>query len=228
VAIVSLAIHPATGVLYGVTAGLSIPRSLVSIDPESGNVSLIGSLGHVASDLSFARSGQLFAWLPDINRLGRVDLRSGTVTPMESSAIQGLMGGGLAIGPDDFAYVAATGASGTLDTVDLRTGVGTTGPPLTEAPYLSAITNLTFSPQGVLYAVNSNMGAPAHTALVTINTVTGRVKEIGPLPPDSHALIFAPKRAEETSRLTPVLLMGLAAIAALIIGIGFVAARRRY
>ena len=82
------------------------------------------------------------------------------------------------------AYVAATGATGTLDTVDTQTGRGTPGPTLEGAPYLSAITNLTFAPDGTLYGVNSNMGSPASTSLVTIDVRTGKVREVARLPND--------------------------------------------
>ncbi|HZZ91966.1 MAG TPA: hypothetical protein VFE23_05345 [Usitatibacter sp.] len=212
IAVVSLAIHPTTGVVYGVTAGLSstIPRSLVSIDPATGDVTLIGALGEVASDLAFSRDGTLYAWLPTRNRLARVDLASGHAAPREDSGIAGLMGGGMAIDDHDVAYVAATGATGTLDTVDIHTGRGTPGPMLEGAPYLSAITNLTFSPDGKLYAVNSNMGAPASTALVEIDVHNGKVTEIGHLPNDAHALIFGPGSA--TRAFPTALVAGVAAL----------------
>ena len=41
---------------------------------------------------------------------------------------------------------------------------------------------LTFSSGGALYAVNSNMGAPAKTRLIRINADTGAVTDVGALP----------------------------------------------
>lgn len=195
ISVISLAIHPVTGKFYGVTAGLTMARSLVSIDPASGDATRIGPLGEVVSDLAFSRDGTLYGWLPPRNRLATIDLESGRATPLGESGISGIMGGGMAIDDRDVAYVAATGATGTLDTVDIHTGHGTPGPALQGAPYLSAITNLTFSPSGTLFGVNSNMGSPASTALVTIDPQTGKAIEVGSLPKDAHALIFAPGQA---------------------------------
>jgi hypothetical protein len=227
IAIVSLAIHPATGTMYGVTAGLSgrIPRSLVTIDPVTGDVKLIGPLGAVASDLSFARDGTLYAWLSERSQLARVDLGNGRASPVGDSGIAGVMGGGMAIDDHDKAYVAATSATGTLDTVDIHTGRGTPGPTLEGAPYISAITNLTFSPRGKLYGVNSNMGAPATTSLVEIDVATGKVREVGHLPNDAHALIFVPNASAPVS--AGMLQAVAAAVVVLAIAAIFFFARRR-
>ena len=61
VGLTGLSIHPRTGVFYGITAGSSanIPRSLVTIDPATGNVTLVGSLGHTGSDIRFDAKGVL-------------------------------------------------------------------------------------------------------------------------------------------------------------------------
>jgi hypothetical protein len=226
IAIISLAIHPATGAMYGVTAGLSrnIPRSLVAIDPATGDVKLIGALGDVASDVGFSRDGTLYAWLPERNLLARVDLGNGHATPVGDSGITGVMGGGMALDEQDTALVAATGATGTLDTVDIRTGRGTPGPALDGAPYISAITNLTFSPEGTLYGVNSNMGAPATTALVTIDPKTGKVQEVGRLPNDAHALIFVPGA---TAPWSPGAIQAALAVAVILVVAGILFAARK-
>jgi len=228
VAVISLAIHPGTGVVYGITAGLAPerPRSLVTIDPGTGDVSVIGPLGEVASDLSFSREGKLFTWLADRNQLATVHLGTGRATGLGPSGITGVMGGGMAIDDRGVAYVAATGATGTLDTVDTQTGHGTPGPTLDGAPYLSAVTNLTFSPEGTLYGVNSNMGSPASTALVAIDLRSGKVREIGHLPNDAHALIFGPP-GSTFAPSTWVLLGGGAGIVLLTLIIWFMGRRRR-
>jgi hypothetical protein len=228
VGVISLAIHPGTGVVYGVTAGLAAdrPRSLVSINPGTGDVTVIGPLGEVASDLAFSRESELFAWLPARNQLATVNVNTGRVTPLGESGITGLMGGGMAIDDRGVAYVAATGATGTLDTVDTLTGRGTAGPPLEGAPYLSAITNLTFGPDGTLYAVNSNMGSPASTALVSIDVASGKVRDIGRLPNDAHALIFGPP-GNDLAPSTLGLLVGIGAIVLLGLGLWLMGRRRR-
>jgi len=228
VGVISLAIHPQTGVVYGITAGLAgnRPRSLVSIEPGTGDVTVIGALGEAASDLSFSRDGTLYAWLSGRNQLATVHLGTGRATPLGESGITGIMGGGMSIDEQGLAYVAATGATGTLDTVDIHTGRGTPGPTLEGAPYLSAITNLTFAPDGILYGVNSNMGSPASTALVTIDVRSGKVQEIGRLPNDAHALIFGPP-SNTIATSTVVLLAGGAAIVLLGLVLWLMGRRRR-
>ncbi|HEY2629293.1 MAG TPA: hypothetical protein VGI57_09195, partial [Usitatibacter sp.] len=58
-----LAIHPKTGTFYGITSpnASSIPRSLVTIDPITGSVTLVGDLGYGASDIEFDPEGTLYA-----------------------------------------------------------------------------------------------------------------------------------------------------------------------
>lgn len=227
VGVISLAIHPTTGVMYGITAGLADrPRSLVSIDPGTGDVTIIGAIGDVASDLAFSREGTLYAWLPGRNQLGTVHLGTGRATPLGESGITSVMGGGMSIDDHGVAYVAATGATGTLDTVDIHTGKGIAGPALDGAPYLSAITNLTFAPDGMLYGVNSNMGSPASTALVSIDVRNGKVREIGRLPNDAHALIFGPA-GSGFARSTWVLLAGGVGVILLALVLWLMGRRRR-
>ncbi len=193
IGVVAVASHPKTGAFYGITAGLSpvIPRSLVTIDLATGAATLVARLAAAGSDLAFGHDGTLYMWMPETNRVAKVDLDTGDTTPLGPSGIQGVAGGGIAVDPaGDMALIAATGATGTLDIVDLKTGMGVRGPSLTRAPYADSIDNLTFSPSGVLYAINSNAGAPSNTALVTINTATGVVYKVGALPDDVHGLIF--------------------------------------
>ncbi len=72
---------------------------------------------------------------------------------------------GIAIDPQGMVYVTATrGASGTLDNVDLTSGALQVGPPLTGAPFSTQINSMSFSPSGLLLAVNSNGGSPANYA----------------------------------------------------------------
>jgi hypothetical protein len=189
--ITGLAFHPATGDLYGITAGLSpyIPRALVTIDPATGDATVIGPLGLAGSDISFDGDGKLYMWIPSLRQLGVVNIKTAVVTPVGSPG-EATQTGGLAIGEKGEIVVAATGAAGTLDTVDPATGETKRGVTIVKAPYESGINSLTFSSRGVLYAVNSNMGAPASTRLISIDTSTGAVVNIGALPPDTDALAF--------------------------------------
>jgi len=192
VGITGLAVHPTSGVFYGITSALSPvnPRSLVTLDVNTGDTDLVGPLGAAGSDIAFDAAGKLYVWLPGTSQLGVVDLRSATVSPLGSPGPAG-NGGGIAIDDKGVAYVTPTGASGTLDRVDTRTGAITRGPQLTGAPFPTGITAMTFTPSGLLLAVNTNGGSPASVRLVTINTGSGQVAAIGSLPDDTDALAFA-------------------------------------
>jgi len=198
IGVTGLAVHPRTGVFYGITGGFSkvAPHSLVTIDPEKGDATLVGPLGAVGSDVGFSPDGTLYAWLPEINRLGTIDLARGTVTPKGPSGIEAVSHtGALAIVSSEMGYVAASGPAGTLDFLDLATGTRRLGPALKGAPFPYAITNLSYSPSGRLYAVNANSGVPAETMLVLIDPATGSISPIGALPNDIEGLIFAERPA---------------------------------
>ena len=225
IGLTGLAIHPKTGVFYGITAGLSsqIPRSLVTIDPKTGNTTLVGSLGHEGADIRFDSKGTLYVWLNDPPGLGTIDVGTGAATSIGSSGYSESLGGGLAIDREGSFYISATNAAGTLDRVDLATGHVTVGPRIVGAPYLSSISSLAFSPAGVLHAVNSNLGAPAKSALIVIDPKTGQVKELGPLPNDVDPLAFAPSSFSAASEEPPVKpwMFALGAMAAgLVLGYG--------
>jgi sugar lactone lactonase YvrE len=192
-----LAIHPKTGVFYGITAPTSkvIPESLVSVDPGTGAVALIGRLGHAGSDIAFDPDGTLYIWLADSRQLGTVNLDTGAATPRGQPLTEGAAKGGLALIGGGRALIAATGGTGTLDLVDLVTGKITTGPTLTGAPFPDLVNGLAYSPQGVLYAVNTNFGGTSRADLVMIEERTGKVTKVGPLPNDTDALAFGPALA---------------------------------
>lgn len=191
--ITGLAVHPATGRFYGITSPLSPnhPKSLVAIDPATGDAAVVGELSHVGSDVVFDAQGQLFMWIPGTRQVARVNINNAAVMPLGTPGSEEALGG-LAIDSHGVAFVTPSGANGTLDTVDLRTGDFRRGPPLSGAPFPGAITAMTFTPSGLLLAVNSNVGSPAQARLVTINIATGQVQAIGTLPDDSDALTFAP------------------------------------
>ena len=191
VGVAGLSFHPKTGVLYGITSEQSPnePHSLVTIDPNTGAATLIGDLGAIASDASFDSKGTLYVWLQTTAQIGTVDLTTGAATRIGRGRPAGTPSG-MAIDPNDMIYVTAKGASGTLDNVDTVTGALQVGPPLTGAPFSTQINSMSFSPSGLLLAINSNGGSPAASRLVTINTATGAVATIGNLPDDSDALAF--------------------------------------
>lgn len=191
VGITGLAVHPATGVFYGITSPLSPanPRSLVTLDVNTGAAELVGPIGAAGSDIAFDPHGNLFVWLPGTSQLGAVDLTTGQVRTLGPPGPPG-NSGGIAIDGEGMAYVTPNGAVGNLDRVDTSTGVLTKGPALTGAPFAAGIAAMTFTPSGLLLALNTNGGSPASVRLVTINTKTGQVNTIGSLPDDSDSLAF--------------------------------------
>jgi len=192
IGLAALAIHPRTEVFYGITAAnaSSIPRSLVTVDPATGNVTAVGDLGYGVSDLEFDSEGTLFAWVPETQQLGTVNLDNGQVTlrgrPLERSVLKG----GFTFSGEGRALVASTGGTGTLDTVDLTTGLISKGPTLSGAPFADAIGALTFSAKGELFGINSNLGRSTQANLISIDPHTGKVTDLGALPNETSSLAF--------------------------------------
>jgi hypothetical protein len=222
-----LAVHPTTGVMYGIVSNncANNPRGFVSINPATGAATLIATMATPGSDLAFDASGTLFVWQSSASRLATINLATGGATALGASGIPGTTGGGLAI--NGTAFVAATTATGTLDTVNTATGAGTTGPALTGAPQTSSMNAMTFNAAGTLFAVNSDNGGPTVTNLVAINTATGVVTNIGSLPSNTDALAFAPLAVGPLPQ-APTLSNEMLALTIILLGAaGMVAARRR-
>jgi hypothetical protein len=219
VGITGLAVHPATGTFYGITSGLSPdhPHSLVKIDPATGNASLIGRLSEAGSDISFDALGTLYVWIPQTRQIGIVSLGNGAVTPLGLPSAASTSGG-LAIDNKGIGYITPNGATGTIDTVDIKTGAVRTGPTLTGAPYPAGINAMTFTPSGLLIAVNTNAGVPQSTVLVSINTGTGAVAAMGLLPDDTDAITFAPRPPLDLAATLKTLSGRMLALIALVIG----------
>jgi hypothetical protein len=219
VALAGMAAHPASGAFYGITSTESArsPLSLVSFDPDTGQVRVIGALGQAASGIAFSRTGILYAWLNATGQLGFINLQTGAVTPIGVAGTGGPPAG-LAIDSQGVALVTPAGASGSLDSVDLATGAIRRGPALTGAPFPAAINAMTFSPSGLLLAVNSNAGRPANTRLVAINVASGAIAAIGTLPDDTDGLAFANVRAPDDS-----LAFGMSGQTLALAGLGLVA-----
>jgi hypothetical protein len=226
IGVTGLAFHPVHGTLYGVTALLSpnFPHMLLRIDPASGTATVVGDLGAAGSDISFGKDGTLYVWLRESRQLGTVNLGTGKVTALGPVGPPDTVGG-LTLDSKGRAYLAATGATGSLDTVDTATGLITKGVPLTGAPYPNGINSLTSSPDDEIFAVNTNMGNPAATLLVKIDAKTGKITKVGQLPSDSDAIVFAPAAG---SRLNPAWIVAGIAVALLAgLVITFVLRRKR-
>ena len=229
-----LAIHPKSGEFFGITARTAglVPHSLVRLDPEKGTVSLIGNLGVSGSDISFDAEGTLFIWLPETSQIGRVDLETATVTVVGTPRPATAVSGGFKVRSSGVALIAASGANGTLDSIDLKTGAITASLPLKGARYPELIAGLAESANGTLLGVNTNGGTPALADLVRIDVGTGQTTTIGPLPNDTDAIAFGPgvdaERSWDLARWRSLLFTVLTVFAiGLVIVVGVNKLRRR-
>jgi hypothetical protein len=231
IGITGLAVHPATGVMYGVTAGRSPNHrnSLVTIDRATAEATLVGEMRVAGSDISFNNAGELYIWLPDTNQIGRINIASGRVTPLGEIGESTRLEGGIAFDGRGNLYVTASGATGPIERRDPATGATSSGPALANAPYLSSLNSLAFAPYGELYGVNSNMGSPAHTALVKIDVGSGVVTQVGALPEDTDCLAFvdAPRASFIASQTPANLVLAGSVIAGGAVGLGLWLRRRR-
>jgi hypothetical protein len=168
--------------------------------------------------------------LPGTTQLGTVNTSSAVVTPL-GRVSPASSPAGIAVDPQGMVFVTAKGAGGTLDNVDLASGALQIGPPLTGAPFSTQINSMSFSPSGLLLAVNSNGGSPANTRLVTINTATGAVATIGSLPDDTDALAFVGEGnglAPTFTSLNPGVRVVVVVLSVVLVGLAiFVMVRRR-
>jgi WD40 repeat protein len=211
IGLTGLAFNPLNDVLYGVT-GLespNFPRNLVSINPATGAANIIGAIldpGFGSSlgltDLSFRSDGTLFGISP--NEMYTINLSNAALTTIGPTG-ENAPGGGLAFSPSGILFSAGK-ATGTLDTLNTSTGARTMGPTLTNSPHagsLGAMTALAFNSAGTLFGSDSDRAQNGATTvsvdLVTINTATGVVANLGQLPNDIDAIAFGPAVPEPSS-----------------------------
>jgi hypothetical protein len=189
--------------------GTSNPNSLVTVNTATGLVTVIGPLGVGGGpfpDITFTSSGQLFGWSTEDGQLASINIATGNATLVGVPSLSNTCCGfGIATAPNGTTlYLAPNAANGTIGTISTTTGVFTPGPTLTGAPSPnSAISAMKFSSAGVLYASNfgNTEGGPGF--LVTINTTTGAVTNIGALPSSTDAIAFAAAAVVPTPRPTP-------------------------
>ena len=232
ISLTGLAMHPTTGVLYGLTGSSSPnnPNSIVTVNPLTGAATLVGATGSAGiADLAFNSAGTLYGFAQG-STLATINLATGAATLLGASGLCGgtTFGGGLAISGAGTAFVATCHANGTLDTLNVGTGAGTVGPALGGAPIPAGnVSAMAFSGAGTLFAVDlTTGGGPAD--LVTINTATGAVTTIGALPNATDALAFAVALAAVGPQQTPTLSEWALIALALVLGAaGSIAVARR-
>jgi len=229
-AITGLAFNPVTGVLYGSTANTVVATSarLVTINPANALVTVIGqynagptgsnshgqTVGATMGDLAFDSAGNLFG----IGSIGGPTLYSVNITTGKATAVGpsglsgGTAGGGLAVSPSGVLFgspnsFTATGAE--FGTYNPTTGAYTQIANIT-TPAGAGTGYAGFAFLGnVLYG--DDLGTPAH--LVTINTTTGAVTDLGASVVGLDAIAFGVTPVPEPSSLVLLSLAGVGALA---------------
>jgi hypothetical protein len=189
-AIDGLAVHPKTGLLYGITSRESAEPSLLTIDPRTAQATVIGSLGVRGTDIHFDEEGTLFIWIAETNRLGIVNLATGRVSSVTATGLKEASSGGLAINSRGVALVASRTSRALIEQFDASTGDAMGALALSDASLVHALDALAFSENGRLVAVNEPVPGRPGRELVSIDTETGGVSRIGPLPDDVDAIAF--------------------------------------
>jgi hypothetical protein len=211
--ITGLAFHPTTGMLYGSTGNnpSTTAARFVRINPATAQVTVIGSFNAgptnasgtpaTMADLSFDSTGNLYG-VGSIGgpQLYSINLATGQATVVGNTGITSTTGGGIEISTTGAifgtptasrfgTYDGVTGAFMNIANPDKPAGGGGYGA-------LTFIGN-------TLYGLNVGPGSPPPTHLVTINTTTGAVTDIGASPNSLDAIAF--RSIPEPTTLTLVL-----------------------
>lgn len=192
-ALTGLAFRPSDGVLFGVTSNLSAanPRSLVTIDPNTGAGTLVGALGVVngIADITFRSDDTLFGFSPGTRQLYTINTSTGAATAVSATAIPApIQGLGIAFDANNVLWTFPKGTSGAYYTVDPNTAALTLQGTLSNSPIAGSIAAAAFDEAGVLYVVIS---APTWY-LATINLSTGVISAVGITDDFMDALAFTP------------------------------------
>jgi hypothetical protein len=216
--ITGLAFQPGTGVLYGATANGSPtdPRSLVTINPTTALVTPIGPFnaanGAPMGDIRFdPTTGKLYGANAVGGALYTIDLATGAATRIsatDQAITTGSSGHGLAADATGTLFTTPDGAFGNLYTYDKNNGTATLITPLSGSPLDGAIGALSFD-NGFLFGEVNSFGPP--NDLITINTTTGAITDIGQTVDDLDAIAFqVTTTVPEPSTLALFALGGLA------------------
>jgi PEP-CTERM putative exosortase interaction domain len=217
--VTGLAFNPVTGLLYGSTgnADAATAAKLIQINPVNGLVTVVGDFnvagggaGSTMADLAFDSSGNLYGiGSRGGPQLYSINLLTGQATIVGAgSGLTSTSGGGLAISPSGGFFGTPTASRfGTYDsTTGAYSNIANPAKPAGGGAYAA----LDFD-GNVLYGLNSGPGTPPPTHLVTIDTVTGAVTDLGASVFSLDAIAFAPVPEPGTvTLLCAGLVLGLA------------------
>jgi hypothetical protein len=197
-----------TGTLYGSTSSNSPTGAgqLVTINPMSGLVTVIGSFGtgSTMGDLTFDSANATLYGTNTLNAdLYSINLGNGAATLVGASGIATPVSGvGLAADSTGVLYGVPKNADGNLYTYSTLNGAASPGAALIGGPFAAngSLGALAFNSSGTLYGVDINRAditTPRASELVTINTSTGVVIDVGTIMdmngdiPQFDAIVFA-------------------------------------
>ncbi|HWY41467.1 MAG TPA: PEP-CTERM sorting domain-containing protein [Chthoniobacterales bacterium] len=216
-AVTGLAFDNVTGILYGSTSNKSASsaRSLVAIDPSTGAVTFIGAFGvgsETMADLTFdGTTATLYGTGSNDGNLYSIDVTTGAATAVGSSGIAAasINGAGVAANSAGQIFGAPTGANQQLVQYNKTNGSVTTVATFSGAPApLGSIDAMAFNAGGTLYGVDIDLDKSTH--LVTIDTATGAVTDVGASVALLDAIVFFnPTAVPEPATLS---LLGLSAL----------------
>jgi hypothetical protein len=207
-----LAFHPTTGVLYGSSANAdeATRAKLVTINPSTAQVTVVGAFNAgnpgdrpaTMADIGFDATGNLFG-LGSVGgpQLYSINTSTGQATQVGSSGITSTTGGGLAVSLAGTFY--GTPSASRFGTYDSMTGAYTDIANPTK-PVGGGYGSLDFD-GSVLYGLNVGSGSPPPTHLVTINSATGAVTDLGASVASLDAIAIQPDPIPEPGTLVLVL-----------------------
>lgn len=224
-AVTGLAVDPTTGILYGVSGRETGTASLITINRTTGAGTLVGVLDPVSSDgvpdITFTSDGTLYGFLGgggDFD-LATISKTTGLATVVGDAGLTGMRGNGLAASAADVLFLAGQG-DGPLRTVNRSTGATTAGPTM-NGTSTDRINALAFNAGGTLFGVQEGQAS----RLVTINTGTGVITDLGPTVSGLDAIVFDDSQAgADVPSLSEWMLLALALTLG---GIGFTTFRTR-
>ena len=199
--ITGLAFHPTTGVLYGSTGNAgAVDALLVTINPITALVTVVGSFNTgvtnsggtpaTMADIGFNSAGNLYGVSsiggPNLYTINTATGQATIVGP--NGASTSTTGGGVAISGSGTIFGTPTSARfGTYNSV----GGAYTNISNPVKPAGGAYGALEFNPDnGVLYGLNVGSGSPPPTHVVTFDTSTGAITDLGASVQSLDAIAF--------------------------------------
>ena len=231
IGVTGLAANPTTGVVYGITAGLTpnFGSSLFTLNVATGVATIIGGGGTLSQqfgDISFNPAGTLYGYNRSTNSLYTIDIATGVDTLVGATGLAANCGGSITFAGATLRATISSD-SGNIDTINPATGAGTAGPALTGAPGGFGCINATAAQAGTVFGVDSDTAGVAATTLIRINPATGAITNVGALPDDTDALAFAAAAGTGAIEAPTLSEWALLLLALMIATVGMRMARKR-